>query len=99
LGVSLRSLPLPSFRAQAKELIDAFKIYLPLFAEVANPAMQGHHWAQVYAMLGVAPEEGAPVTASDLISWGIMAKLEVRQHHWLAWAGRILHKRLRQYMV
>lgn len=32
---------------QAKDLIDAYRVYIPLFAEVANPAMQPHHWSQV----------------------------------------------------
>ena len=32
---------------KAKDMIEEFRMYLPLFAEACNPAMQAHHWAQV----------------------------------------------------
>ena len=64
---------------QAKDLIVNFKVYLPLFAEVCNPAMKEHHWQQVFAAMGqVVPDPDYKFTINDLVQWGIMGKMEVR---------------------
>ncbi len=50
-----RALPWPALLPQVQQQITEFKIYLPLFTEVANPAMQPHHWAQARALPCPAP--------------------------------------------
>lgn len=70
-------------RLQAKEAIDEFRQYSQLFADACNPAMQLHHWAQVFALMGRdPPEAGAGFSVSDLLAWGIQPHAEV------SWAGR-----------
>ena len=47
---------------KAKDLVEDFKLYLPLIQEACNPAMQAHHWAQVghaeASFLGVRRTKG-----------------------------------------
>jgi hypothetical protein len=40
--------------SQNKELIDAYKVYLPLYADAANPALQPRHWEQVLIHVSLA---------------------------------------------
>mmetsp|Transcript_6703 Transcript_6703/g.27190 ORF Transcript_6703/g.27190 Transcript_6703/m.27190 type:complete len:4341 (+) Transcript_6703:132-13154(+) len=62
---------------RTREEIEAFRKYVPLLNEVANPALQPRHWEKIFAVF----EKGAydpehPPTASDLLEWGALDKLE-----------------------
>ena len=62
---------------RTREEIEAFRKYVPLLNEVANPALQPRHWEKIFAVF----EKGAydpehPPTASDLLEWGALDRLE-----------------------
>lgn len=63
---------------QAKEAIDNFRQYSQLFADACNPAMQLHHWAQMFTLMGQEPPgPNAAFSVNDLLAWGIQAHAEV----------------------
>lgn len=41
---------------RAKDMVDEFKVVMPLIQEVCNSAMQRHHWEQAVVALGKDPE-------------------------------------------
>lgn len=59
----MASLPLPDAQdgvaGRLQEVLDEFKHVLPLVEELANPALQQRHWAQLLGVLGaqVPPNE------------------------------------------
>lgn len=53
-----------------KKQLDEFKEFMPLLAEVANPALETRHWAQVFAFLGQEFTEETQFNVRDLIRYG-----------------------------
>ncbi|GAX77074.1 hypothetical protein CEUSTIGMA_g4520.t1 [Chlamydomonas eustigma] len=62
--------------AKAKDMIEDFKLLLPLISEACNPALQEHHWKQVFKVLEIEVEDHQEVTLENLLHWGAMEKLE-----------------------
>ena len=56
--------------------MEEFKMHLPLLMELANPALEGRHWKQIFAIMGSEYEDGMTFTPRDLIDNGIVAKME-----------------------
>eukprot|EP00955_Chlamydomonas_euryale_P081100 363522-Chlamydomonas_euryale.AAC.5 len=52
---------------------------MPLFAEVANPALQARHWAAIYGVLDLTYDEEDPPTPSKLLDYGIMEHFDAVQ--------------------
>jgi dynein heavy chain len=62
---------------RTREEIEAFRKYVPLLNEVANPALQPRHWEKIFAVFDKgAYDPEHPPTASDLLEWGALDKLE-----------------------
>lgn len=40
-----------------QKALEEFKHYLPLLAEVSNPALERRHWGSIFGILGQALEE------------------------------------------
>ena len=59
-----------------KDEIDDFKQYMPLLTELANPALQPRHWAEIFAILEKPYHQDVQFSIQDLISYGIMNHLE-----------------------
>lgn len=47
--------------------------------QVANPALEPRHWAQIYAIVEQPYEEGQPVRVDQLLEFGVADKLEAVQ--------------------
>lgn len=56
--------------------LEEFKLNLPLLIELANPALEGRHWEQVFTIMGSKYEYGMEFTPRDLVDNGILAKME-----------------------
>ena len=62
---------------RTREEIEAFRKYVPLLNEVANPALQPRHWEKIFKVFDKgAYDPEAPPTASDLLEWGALDMLE-----------------------
>eukprot|EP00798_Chlamydomonas_sp_ICE-L_P024707 gene24707-10345_t len=57
-------------------MVDDFKKNLPLFTEAANPAMQAHHWQQVFASINIEHDMEQPFTVLQLAQWGMLDNME-----------------------
>ena len=62
---------------RAREEIEAFRKYVPLLNEVANPALQPRHWERIFSVFDKAVyDHTTPPTAHDLLEWGALTQLE-----------------------
>ena len=59
-----------------KDAIDEFKKVVPLMEEVANPALKERHWKEIFKLLGQPFSAEVPFSTSDLLSYGVMDKIE-----------------------
>ena len=77
---------------RTREEIEAFKKYMPLLQEVANPALQPRHWEKIIGGAEDDPEKppifpgkgpydpANPPTAAQLMEWGAMDVLEALEN-------------------
>ena len=66
-----------------REEVEAFKQYMPLIQEIANPALQPRHWEAVFKVLGQGKADSFDVksdadalSVSTMIQYGIMDNME-----------------------
>eukprot|EP01018_Ginkgo_biloba_P022956 Gb_30436 [translate_table: standard] len=58
-----------------KDSIDDFKKVLPLIEELANEALKGRHWAQIFGLLGQSFNSETQFSITELIEFGIESKM------------------------
>ncbi|CAG9466170.1 unnamed protein product [Pedinophyceae sp. YPF-701] len=62
---------------RTKKEIEAFKVYVPLLTELANPAIMDRHWTQIFAVVSQEYAAGeTTVNAQDLVAWGVLERME-----------------------
>ena len=59
-----------------REEIDAFKRFVPLLQEVANPALLPRHWQRIMELMEQPYDEDKPTSLQNLVDWGIEEKME-----------------------
>ena len=59
-----------------REEIDAFKRFVPLLQEVANPALLPRHWQRIMELMEQPYDEDKPTSLQNLVDWGVEEKME-----------------------
>jgi dynein heavy chain len=62
--------------ARLHSYLEEFKLHLPLLIELANPALTGRHWEQIFAIMGVKCQHLMEFTPRDLLDNGLLTEME-----------------------
>eukprot|EP00951_Prasinocladus_malaysianus_P039404 scaffold441368_cov33-Prasinocladus_malaysianus.AAC.1 len=59
-------------------LVEDHKVFLPVYSEVCNPALNAAHWREIFRLMGAEDKfkDGQGYSVSELVALGVLDHLE-----------------------